>query len=225
MRTAGRFGHPLDIRAGLYQADHTPSALLWLIHDGRSGQCNPAYATIAEKAGCAPSTVGEAIKALEAAGILSWVNRIHRVATRERDLFGHWATTWRVLRTSNAYVFHDPKLAEQEGHPSNTEFPCGPLDDYKKRSGARLVAARVTQTSALQGERGNEAGAQLSPAERAALIARLDTKPTKADWALYGRQLEVMLAAATCCETTREPPPQARKGGGPTLPSSGAVSQ
>ena len=172
-------------------------ALLWLIHDGRSGQCNPAYATIAEKAGCAPSTVGEAIKALEAAGILSWVNRIHRVATRERDLFGHWATTWRVLRTSNAYVFHDPKLAEQEGHPSNTEFPCVAT---RPEHNCRRLSARP-------------------------LIARLDTKPTKADWALYGRQLEVMLAAATCCETTREPPPQARKGGGPTLPSSGAVSQ
>jgi hypothetical protein len=83
-------------------------ALLWLIHDGRSGQCNPAYTTIADKAGCAPSTVGEAIRALEAIGILSWVNRIHRARFRERDLFGHWATTWRVLRTSKAYVFHDP---------------------------------------------------------------------------------------------------------------------
>jgi hypothetical protein len=37
----------------------------------------------------------------------------------------------------------------------------------------------------------------LSTAERAALIARLDSNPTKADWALYNRQLEVMLAAAT----------------------------
>jgi hypothetical protein len=78
-------------------------AMLWLIHDGRSGQCNPSYVTIADKAGCAMSTVCEAIKALELAGILSWVNRIVRVRIRERDLFGQWATTWRVLRTSNAY--------------------------------------------------------------------------------------------------------------------------
>jgi hypothetical protein len=33
----------------------------------------------------------------------------------------------------------------------------------------------------------------LSPEERAALIARLDTHPTKADWALYDRELEAML--------------------------------
>ena len=97
-------------------------ALLWLIHDGKSGQCNPAYATIAGRAGCVPSTVGEAIKALESVGILSWVNRIHRTRFRERDLFGHWTTVWRVLRTSNAYIFHDPKIAAQQSRPSNHRF-------------------------------------------------------------------------------------------------------
>jgi Helix-turn-helix domain len=102
-------------------------AMLWLIHDGRSGQCNPSYATIADKAGCAMSTVCEAIKALELAGILSWVNRIVRVRIRERDLFGQWATTWRVLRTSNAYVFRDPKAAER----SKTEIRSAPLDPIK----------------------------------------------------------------------------------------------
>jgi len=33
----------------------------------------------------------------------------------------------------------------------------------------------------------------LSTAERAALIARLDSNPTKADWALYSRALDAML--------------------------------
>jgi hypothetical protein len=102
-------------------------AMLWLIHDGRSGQCNPSYATIADKADCAMSTVCEAIKALELAGILSWVNRIVRVRIRERDLLGQWATTWRVLRTSNAYVFRDPKAAER----SKTEIRSGPPDTRK----------------------------------------------------------------------------------------------
>ena len=36
-------------------------------------------------------------------------------------------------------------------------------------------------------------GVPLSNTERAALVARLDTAPTKADWALYSRVLEVML--------------------------------
>jgi hypothetical protein len=45
----------------------------------------------------------------------------------------------------------------------------------------------------LQGERGSPAGTQLSPTERAALVARLDTNPTKADWALYNRDLGIRI--------------------------------
>ena len=44
-------------------------ALLWVFHNARSGVCFPSYETIAGKAGCARSTVAEAIKALEFAGV------------------------------------------------------------------------------------------------------------------------------------------------------------
>src|SRR5271169_2295309 len=64
-------------------------ALLWGFHNARSGLCFPSYETIAERAGCARSTVGEALKALEACGLLTWVNRIVRVRERCADLFGH----------------------------------------------------------------------------------------------------------------------------------------
>jgi hypothetical protein len=53
---------------------------------------------------CGRTTVYEAIKALEAADVLSWVNRIVREQVRECDLFGKWGTFWRIVRTSNAYV-------------------------------------------------------------------------------------------------------------------------
>ena len=173
-------------------------AMLWLIHDGRSGQCNPSYSTISDKAGCAMSTVCEAIKALEAVGVLSWANRIARERTRECDLFGQWSFTWRVIRTSNAYVFHDPKTAEQKGRPSNTDFRSGPPDTDFKRGGARLDGAQVMQGGpsqappvrtrppdiALRREQAAENSGLLSDAERAALTARLATKPTKADWDL-----------------------------------------
>jgi len=47
--------------------------LLWAFHNARSGLCFPSYEAIAEAAGCARSTVAEAIKALEDAGInLTW---------------------------------------------------------------------------------------------------------------------------------------------------------
>ena len=84
-------------------------ALLWGFHNSRSGICFPSYEKIAEKAECARSTVAEALKVLEWAGVLTWQNRITRILVRERDLFGQWAARWQVIRTSNAYVFTDPK--------------------------------------------------------------------------------------------------------------------
>jgi hypothetical protein len=84
-------------------------ALLWGFHNSRSGCCFPGYAAIAGKAECARSTVAEALKVLEWAGVLSWQNRIARIQVRELDLFGRWASRWRVIRTSNAYVFRDPQ--------------------------------------------------------------------------------------------------------------------
>src|SRR5271167_3210749 len=63
-------------------------ALLWGFHNARSGLCFPSYEKIAERAGCARSTVSEALKALEAAGVMTWVNRIVRVRERCADLFG-----------------------------------------------------------------------------------------------------------------------------------------
>jgi hypothetical protein len=100
-------------------------ALLWVFHNARSGCCFPSYERIAEKAGCARSTVAEAIKALEWAGVLTWQNRITRIRERCRDLFGHEGWRWRVIRTSNAYVFNDPKAAVSARFPSKSENRTG----------------------------------------------------------------------------------------------------
>ncbi len=100
-------------------------ALLWGFHNARSGLCFPSYATIAERAGCARSTVAEAIKALEDAGVLTWVNRIVRIRERCEDLFGHLGSRVRVIRTSNGYQFNDPKGAASKGFPSKSDFQSG----------------------------------------------------------------------------------------------------
>jgi DNA-binding transcriptional MocR family regulator len=101
-------------------------ALLWRFHNARSGLCFPSYERIAAVAGCARSTVAEALKALEAAGLLSWVNRITRIRDAERDLFGRLVPRWRVIRTSNAYRFRDPgaghSAAGQQGKASKSEL-------------------------------------------------------------------------------------------------------
>jgi hypothetical protein len=96
-------------------------ALLWGFHNARSGRCFPSYEAIAAAARVARSTVAEAIKALEAAGLLTWVNRLTRIWERELDMFGQWTTRRRMIRTSNGYRFIDPR-------PSKSEFPSGTLN-------------------------------------------------------------------------------------------------
>src|SRR6476620_1363800 len=85
-------------------------ALLWSFHNAASGLCFPSYEAIAEKAGCARSTVAEAIKALEKAGLLTWVHRIWRRYERVINLFGEGVhgQRSRVERTSNGYRFPEP---------------------------------------------------------------------------------------------------------------------
>jgi Helix-turn-helix domain len=103
-------------------------ALLWGFHNARSGRCFPSYEAIAAKAECSRDTVYEALKVLEWAGVLTWQHRIARIQVRERDLFGRWASRWRVIRTSNAYVFDDP-LQRPAGRPaSKSENPIGTLN-------------------------------------------------------------------------------------------------
>ena len=103
-------------------------ALLWGFHNAHSGACFPSYEAIAAKAECCRDTVCEAIKALAFAGVLTWVNRIVRERVRERDLFGQWATRWRVLRTSNAYAFRDPNPATASRLASTSENPSGTVN-------------------------------------------------------------------------------------------------
>ena len=108
-------------------------ALLYGFHNSADGRCFPAYEAIAERAQCHRDTVYEAIKALEAAGILTWVNRIFRVRERIPDLFGKWAYRWRIVRTSNAYLFRDPlpcgggKPDEYQGDFTKSENTSGTI--------------------------------------------------------------------------------------------------
>ena len=142
------------------------SALLWQFHNARTGICFPSYERIAEKAGCARSTVAEAIKALEWAGVLTWQNRIARIREVCTDLFGRTAWRWRVMRTSNAYAFRDPKAVNSRDVPSKSEnrtgtqsqdvldpvqasaiHPSSPLE----RALARFAAARAAKEGIEQG--------------------------------------------------------------------------
>jgi hypothetical protein len=89
--------------------------LMWTFHNAGTGFCFPSYEAIAKAAHCCRDTVAEAIKMLEAAGILAWCNRIKRV----------WIDGVRkVVRTSNSYRFNDPR--------SKSEIPSGTKSQDKK---------------------------------------------------------------------------------------------
>ena len=140
-------------------------ALLWGFHNSRTGVCFPSYERIAEKAECARSTVAEALKVLEWAGVLSWQNRITRALVCQRDLWGRWSTRWTVIRTSNAYVFRDPqqlagvpvaKSENRTGTPNQEDSmpllaPAVDPDSLLERTLARFSAAVAAKKGIEQG--------------------------------------------------------------------------
>jgi hypothetical protein len=123
-------------------------ALLWAFHNAKSGLCFPSYEKIAEATHCARSTVAEAIKALEDAGILSWVHRVKRVRERVSDLLGDNGWRWRVLRTSNAYAFTDPSPAADRPNSSKSEKPTGtPNQEFFSPIGTRKLSSLAASKS------------------------------------------------------------------------------
>jgi hypothetical protein len=141
------------------------AALLWAFHNARPGCCFPSYERIAVRAGCSRSTVAEAIKALEWAGVLTWQNRIVRIREQCTDLFGRVAWRWRVIRTSNAYSFRDPasKSDQRTGIPNQEiqdtslagDHPTAPVENAPQtaleRALARFAAAIAAKDGIEQG--------------------------------------------------------------------------
>lgn len=115
-------------------------ALLWGFHNNRDGRCFPSYDAIAGEAKCHRDTVHRAIHVLEAAGILTWVNRLIHVRVQERDLSGRTGWRWRVRRTSNAYQFRDPGTPPSQPEPSKSENPARtPNQESSDTSSARYA--------------------------------------------------------------------------------------
>ncbi len=91
--------HPGQHRGPLTRATlEVLNILLWKFHNSKSGLCFPSYETIANKAECAVSTVAKAVKALEAAGIMTWAHRLLPV---------NWKGGCKLVRQSNAYAFSE----------------------------------------------------------------------------------------------------------------------
>ena len=104
--------------------------LLFKFYHQVTGECFPSYAAITRCSGVSRTTVGEAIKALELAGFLSWSHRIGRTWRRVRDaLTGHLVRLTQVVRLSNAYVFRvpqaPPKKPSEQGAQRRAALAAG----------------------------------------------------------------------------------------------------
>jgi len=142
-------------------------ALLWAFHNAKGGLCFPSYETIAEAAHCARSTVAEALKALEDAGIMTWVQRVKRVREQCADLLGDNGWRWRVLRTSNAYAFTDPSPAADRPNSSKSEKPTGtPNQDFSSSNKERGAGARSGRQNPLERRWRSPSGIGMAPPRR-----------------------------------------------------------
>lgn len=134
--------------------------LLFGFHNAHSGRCFPSYEAIAKAAHCSRTTVNAAIKALEDAGLMTWVNRYVLIAAVVCgiDLLGNPAKGDPYpQRTSNQYEFVDPishKSKTRPGTPNQVSFllvqpaptaknvPDSPLGDALLRLQAGVTGAR-----------------------------------------------------------------------------------
>ncbi len=127
MRRRGKWRAYGAVTAKAYQV---LAALLYQFHNSKTGMCFPSYERIAEHVGCCRDTVAEAIKALGACGLLTWVNTLKRVHIEGPALFGSARTgRTRVYRSSNSYrlidPLHLPKLRNPFLFLSKSDFPTG----------------------------------------------------------------------------------------------------
>ena len=126
-------------------------ALLWGFHNSKTGRCFPSYEAIAEKAGCCRDTVYEAIRVFERADILTWINRIARARVQELDLFGRLALRWKIIRTSNAYLFRDPLPCDDgQASSSMSENHTGTLNQELITSKAEVIHSLPRMSEALE---------------------------------------------------------------------------
>jgi Helix-turn-helix domain len=94
--------------------------LLFGFHNAHSGRCFPSYEAIAKAAHCSRTTVNAAIKALEDAGLMTWVNRYVLIAAVVCgvDLLGNPAKGEPYpQRISNQYEFIDPNSHKSKTNP------------------------------------------------------------------------------------------------------------
>lgn len=121
--------------------------LLWGFHNSGTGRCFPSYERIAEAAKVSRSTVAKAIATLEAAGMLTWENRLIRQRVVVMGLFGRQSQLV-PRRTSNAYRFRDPQPANMPALPKSQNSTGTPKEEFSRAFFA-MAATHMRPSSML----------------------------------------------------------------------------
>jgi hypothetical protein len=115
-------------------------ALLFRFHAAERAVCFPSLETLAKWVGCSVSAVQDAIKALEAHRLLSWVHRINRYRCGEFDALGRPTGGKRIARTSNGYEFREPPTMARSARPDR---PSNEQKDQRPRNPLHLMVDKV----------------------------------------------------------------------------------
>ena len=152
-------------------------ALLWGFHNARSGCCFPSYEAIAVSAGCNRDTVFEALKVLELARVLTWQNRIARIAKCASVIcsdagqaagasYARPTPTCFTIRTRARPVFPLPSSKNPSGtrKPGDSWGCTGTSGQPEQPFGVRLAAARRWHQSKIAQQEG--AAGRFPPSDR-----------------------------------------------------------
>jgi len=156
----------LERKARRLTALHVDVAGALLKRLGVEGQCDPAHATLAEDAGCDPSTVLRAMNALREVGLVTWERRLVR---RPWPAGGRGAT--RAEQTSNAYelllpdrpvapreerrcsaVGRRPDCDRQDAGETPSQFILRGLPELTEAELQQLKAIQITRWARLDSE-------------------------------------------------------------------------
>jgi hypothetical protein len=114
--------------------------LLFQCHNAATGRCDPGYTAIQGRTGLCRQAIADAIKRLEATGIICALRRLARDG-------------WRVVQATNAYTFpastpvHPPSLDHREEPPVQKFIPYAELRG-DLRNALDALAARVARKDA-----------------------------------------------------------------------------
>jgi hypothetical protein len=155
--TPGKHGGCLK-RSGL----HVLRVMLFHFHNVHNGRCDPSIDTIAKACGMARSTVIEALKRLEAVGIIERIRRARWINQYGRK---------RCVQWSNAYLLHKPygyrKTEDHSAHSANssksgkrsgtTSADIKTLPPMPENVAAALARLGNTMAERFEGEKNRQA--------------------------------------------------------------------